>query len=131
MKTIGLIGGMSRESTVTYYEQINQLTNNRLGLLHSAKIVLTSVDFEEIEKCQSLDEWEKSGEILAKEAVKLENAGVDFILICPNTMHKVVEQVQEKITIPILHIADATITELKRLFVHPCSYYPAYSYLTR
>jgi aspartate racemase len=114
MKTIGLIGGMSWESTVTYYQQLNQLVSQKLGGLHSAKILLASVDFDEIEKCQSQNEWEKSGEILAKQARNLEKAGADFILICTNTMHKVADQVQQAINIPLLHIADATITELKK-----------------
>lgn len=113
MKTIGLIGGMSWESTVTYYEQINQLVNQQLGGLHSAKILLASVDFNEIEAYQRSSEWEKNGNILADEAIKLEKGGADFILICTNTMHKVFDQVQEKISIPILHIADATIAVLK------------------
>lgn len=113
MKIIGLIGGMSWESTVTYYEQINQLVNQQLGGLHSAKILLASVDFNEIEAYQRNGEWEKSGNILADEAIKLEKGGADFILICTNTMHKVFDQIQKKVSIPILHIADATIAVLK------------------
>ncbi|GGI64379.1 aspartate/glutamate racemase family protein [Enterococcus alcedinis] len=113
MKIIGLIGGMSWESTVTYYEQINQLVNQQLGGLHSAKILLASVDFNEIEAYQRTGEWEKSGNILADEAIKLEKGGADFILICTNTMHKVFDQIQKKVSIPILHIADATIAALK------------------
>lgn len=93
MKIIGLIGGMSWESTVTYYEQINQLVNQQLGGLHSAKILLASVDFNEIEAYQRTGEWEKSGNILADEAIKLEKGGADFILICTNTMHKVFDQI--------------------------------------
>lgn len=112
MKTIGLIGGMSWESTVTYYTRINQLINVQLGGLHSAKILLASVDFDEIEKCQLANEWEKSGEILEKEALKLAQAGADFLVICTNTMHKVVPQLEKTVTIPILHIADATIAAL-------------------
>lgn len=117
MKTIGLLGGMSWESTVTYYTRINELTNQKLGRLHSAKIKLISVDFEEIERCQAMNQWEKSGEILGKEAQLLEQAGADFLLICTNTMHKVVPQISEYISIPILHIADATITELQKKHV--------------
>jgi aspartate racemase len=113
MKTIGLLGGMSWESTVTYYTRINELMNQRLGGLHSAKIKLASVDFEEIEQCQALNLWEKSGEILGKEAQLLEQAGADFLLICTNTMHKVAPQIADQISIPILHIADATIMELR------------------
>lgn len=113
MKTIGLLGGMSWESTVTYYTRINQLINQKLGGLHSAKIKLASVDFSEIESCQQADEWHKSGEILSREAQQLEKAGADFLLICTNTMHKVEPQIADNLTIPILHIADATIAELK------------------
>ena len=113
MKTIGLLGGMSWESTVTYYTRINELVNEKLGGLHSAKIKLASVDFEEIEQCQVNNEWEKSGEILGKDAQGLEQAGADFLLICTNTMHKVAPQIAEYVSIPILHIADATIAELQ------------------
>lgn len=113
MKTIGLIGGMSWESTVTYYEKINEQINHSLGGLHSAKIILSSVDFAEIEACQKANDWEKSALLLTKEAIKLEKAGADFILICTNTMHKNFEQIQKKITIPILHIAEATIEKLQ------------------
>ena len=114
MKTIGLIGGMSWESTVTYYTEINQLVSQKLGDLHSAKILLSSVDFEEIEKCQSANEWEKSGELLLSEALKLEQAGADFLVICTNTMHKVYQQINEQTKIPLIHIADATISELQK-----------------
>lgn len=114
MKTIGLIGGMSWESTTHYYQLLNEEVVNRLGGLHSAKIVLYSVDFDEIEKCQSANEWEKSGEILGEAAKGLEAAGADFILICTNTMHKVAPQIASMINIPILHIADATADELEK-----------------
>lgn len=113
MKTIGLIGGMSWESTVSYYKIINETIKEKLGGLHSAKILLYSVDFEEIEKCQSTDNWDKSAEILTDVAKKLEIAGADFIVICTNTMHKVVPQIEQNINIPILHIADATAIALK------------------
>lgn len=113
MKTIGLIGGMSWESTVTYYQIINDTVKEELGGLHSAKILLYSVDFSEIEECQSKGEWEKSADILGEAARKLEIAGADFIIICTNTMHKVAPMIQEKINIPIIHIADATVEELK------------------
>lgn len=112
MKTIGLIGGMSWESTVTYYQIINETVRDGLGGLHSAKILLYSVDFAEIEECQAKEEWERSGEILADAAMRLESAGADFIVICTNTMHKVVSQIQAKIRIPIVHIADATAEAL-------------------
>ena len=110
MKTIGLIGGMSWESTIPYYRIINEEVKNKLGGLHSAKIILYSVEFDEIEKCQSNNEWEKSGEILGKAAQVIEAAGADFLLICTNTMHKVVPQIAAKIRIPVIHIADATYT---------------------
>ncbi|WMJ87057.1 aspartate/glutamate racemase family protein [Anaerocolumna sp. MB42-C2] len=108
MKTIGLIGGMSWQSTITYYKIINETIKEQLGGLHSAKCLLYSVDFEEIEKCQSNGEWEKSGNILSEAAISLEKGGADFIIICTNTMHKVVQQIQSKITVPIVHIAEAT-----------------------
>jgi aspartate racemase len=114
VKTIGLLGGMSWESTVTYYKLINEFVNKHLGRLHSAKCLLNSVDFEEIEACQAKGEWDKSGEILAEAAYNLEKAGADFIIICTNTMHKVVGQIQSKITIPVLHIAEATAEELAK-----------------
>lgn len=114
MKTIGLIGGMSWESTIPYYRIINKEVKNRLGGLHSAKIVLYSVEFDEIEKCQSNGEWEKSGDILGNAAKAVESAGADFLLICTNTMHKVVPQIASMIDIPIIHIADATADELEK-----------------
>lgn len=113
MKTIGLLGGMSWESTVPYYQIINEEVKNKLGGLHSAKIILYSVEFDEIEKCQSSGNWKKSGDILGKAAQNLEAAGADFILICTNTMHKVVPQISSMIDIPIIHIADATADELQ------------------
>ena len=114
MKTIGLIGGMSWKSTIPYYRIINEEVKNRLGGLHSAKIVLYSVEFDEIEKCQSNGEWEKSGDILGNAAKAVESAGADFLLICTNTMHKVVPQIASMIDIPIIHIADATADELEK-----------------
>lgn len=114
MKTIGLIGGMSWESTITYYQIINETIKDELGGLHSAKILLYSVDFAEIEECQASGEWNKSAEILTEVAKNLEAAGADFIVICTNTMHKVAPQIQAKISIPIIHIADATAEELKK-----------------
>ena len=114
MKTIGLIGGMSWESTIPYYRIINEEVKEKLGGLHSAKIILYSVEFDEIEKCQSSGEWEKSGEILGNAAKGIENAGADFILICTNTMHKVAPQIASMINIPIIHIADATADGLEK-----------------
>ena len=112
LKTIGLIGGMSWESTVTYYKIINETVKEKLGRLHSAKCILYSVDFQEIEECQTNGNWEKSGEILGEAAYNLEKAGADFIVICTNTMHKVVNQVKEKISVPILHIAEMTAEKI-------------------
>ena len=114
MKTIGLIGGMSWESTIPYYRIINEEIRNRLGGLHSAKIILYSVEFDEIEKCQSRNDWEKSGEILGKAAKGIEAAGADFLLICTNTMHKVAPQIASMVRIPIIHIADAAADELEK-----------------
>jgi aspartate racemase len=113
MKTIGLIGGMSWESTVTYYQLINETVKKELGGLHSGKILMYSVDFAEIEEYQAKGQWDKSAQVLADVAVRLEQAGADFIVICTNTMHKVAPQIQEKIRIPILHIAEATAEALK------------------
>lgn len=113
MKTIGLIGGMSWESTVTYYQIVNETIKRELGGLHSAKVLLYSVDFAEIEKYQASGEWEKSAEVLADAAMNLEKAGADYIVICTNTMHKVAPEIQKKISIPIIHIAEATADELK------------------
>ena len=112
LKTIGLIGGMSWESTVTYYKIINETIKEKLGGLHSAKCILYSVDFQEMEECQANGNWEKSGEILGEAANNLEKAGADFIVICTNTMHKVVNQIKEKISIPILHIAEMTAEKI-------------------
>ena len=113
MKTIGLIGGMSWESTALYYQLINQGVKQQLGGLHSAKIILVSVDFAEIESLQMAGEWTKAGQILAQAAVSLQSAGADFFLICTNTMHIVAEQVQAAVQIPMLHIADATAEAIK------------------
>ena len=113
MKTIGLIGGMSWESTVTYYQNINETIHEQLGGLHSAKILLYSVDFHEVEALMSKNEWDKSAELLTAAAVNLEKAGADFILICTNTLHKVAPQVQAKLSVPLIHIAEATAEVLK------------------
>ena len=113
MKTIGLIGGMSWESTVTYYQLINEAVKEQLGGLHSAKILLYSVDFDEIEALQSGGQWDKAGAILAEIAHKLEQAGADCILICTNTMHKVADAVRTAVSVPLLHIAEATADALE------------------
>ena len=114
MKTIGLIGGMSWESTVTYYQIINTVVKERLGGLHSARCILYSVEFDEIERCQSSGDWERAGAILAEAAAGLERAGADFIVICTNTMHKVAGQVRAAVSVPLLHIAQVTAEELRR-----------------
>lgn len=114
MKTIGLLGGMSWESTVTYYQIVNEVIKKKLGGLHSAKVLLYSVDFSEIETCQAEGNWDKSADILSEAARHLEKAGADFIVICTNTMHKVAPQIQSCISIPIIHIAEATADVLKQ-----------------
>lgn len=113
MKTIGLIGGMSWESTVTYYQLINETVKQQLGGLHSAKILMYSVDFAEIEEYQAQGKWAESAEVLAQAAANLETAGADFLLICTNTMHKVAPQVQSRVSIPLIHIAETTADALK------------------
>lgn len=108
MKTIGLIGGMSWESTASYYRAINQGVKASLGGLHSAKICLISVDFHEVEVLQSNGNWGAAATLLSDEAKKVEAGGADFFLICTNTMHKVAQRVESEVSIPLLHIADAT-----------------------
>ncbi|RAT03636.1 aspartate racemase [Bacillus cereus] len=105
---------MSWESTTEYYRIINEEIKERLGGLHSAKCMINSVDFEEIERFQSNGDWNGAGEVLGNAAYSLQSAGADFIIICTNTMHKVVEKIKENIHIPVLHIADATAKEMKR-----------------
>src|SRR3954452_16526431 len=114
MKTIGLIGGMSWESTVPYYRQINETVKQRLGGLHSAKIVLYSVDFQEIERLQHAGDWEAAGVVLARVARSLEAAGADFLVLCTNTMHKVAGDIEAAVRIPLFHIADPTADAIKR-----------------
>lgn len=114
MKTIGLIGGMSWESSVKYYKVINEEVKERLGGLHSAKCLLYSVDFEEIERYQAEGDWESAGRALGEVASSLEKAGAECIVICTNTMHKVIDHVEARINIPVLHIADATANEIQR-----------------
>jgi len=113
MKTIGLIGGMSWESTVPYYQTINRLIGARLGGLHSARIVLFSVDFHEIEQLQHADRWTEAAEILARAARALERAGADFLVLCTNTMHRVAPEITRAVSLPLLHIADATAERIK------------------
>lgn len=118
MKTIGLIGGMSWESTVTYYQVINETVKKKLGGLHSAQCILYSVDFAEIEHCQAVGDWQRSAEILIEAGLALERAGAAFIVICTNTMHKVVPAMREVLTIPILHIAEMTAQALDDQHIH-------------
>ena len=114
MKTIGLIGGMSWESSIEYYRIINQVVQKKLGGVHSAKIVLISLDFAEIEDLQNSGDWEEATRIMVEAARRVEKGGADLILICTNTMHLMAEEVQEKINIPLLHIADATAQAVKQ-----------------
>jgi aspartate racemase len=113
MKTIGLIGGMSWESSAEYYKIINETVKKRLGGLHSATLIMYSVDFEDIEKLQHAGEWDKATEFMVDAAQKVERGGADFVLICTNTMHKMADEVQHALNIPLLHIADATAAEIK------------------
>ena len=115
MKTIGLLGGMSWESTLGYYRAINEGIKNSLGGLHSAKIAMYSVDFEPIEQLQHVGDWEKTAKILSEAAKSIEAAGADFLLICTNTTHKVAPDIEAAIQIPLLHIADATAEVLVNL----------------
>lgn len=108
MKTIGIIGGMSWESTVTYYQELNKAVKHIKGGFHSAKVIINSVDFAEIEELQRLGQWEETAVILCEAAKSLEKAGADLLLIATNTMHIVAEQVEEATNIPLIHIADAT-----------------------
>jgi aspartate racemase len=114
MKTIGLIGGMSWESSLEYYRIINQTTKAKLGGLHSAKCVLYSVDFAEIEILQHQGQWQEAAHVLIEAAGSLEKCGADFIVLCTNTMHKVADDIQAHINIPFLHIADATARQINR-----------------
>lgn len=113
MKTLGLIGGMSWESTVPYYQQINQTVKAQLGGLHSAKIILYSVDFADIEHLQATDQWDAAGAMLADVAQKLEHAGANALVLCTNTMHKVADAISQAVSIPLLHITDPTAQAVK------------------
>jgi aspartate racemase len=114
VKTIGLIGGMSWESTIPYYRIINETVKERLGGLHSAKVILYSVDFHEIEQLQRAGDWEEAGRVLAQAARSLAAAGAEAIVLCTNTMHKVATAIEGAAPIPLLHIADPTAAEIKR-----------------
>jgi aspartate racemase len=113
MKTIGLLGGLTWESTVTYYEIINRVVAERLGGYHSAKSLLYSVDFAEVEALQSCGDWDGVAALTCDAARRMECGGADFIVICANTMHKVADQVQSAISIPVFHVVDVTAKELK------------------
>ncbi|MBI9049142.1 MAG: aspartate/glutamate racemase family protein [Anaerolineaceae bacterium] len=113
MKIIGLIGGMSWESSIEYYRIINEVTKERLGGLHSAKSVMVSVDFAEIEEMQMRGDWQQAGQAMAAAAKSLENGGADFMVLCTNTMHKLADEMQAAVQIPMLHIADATAERIK------------------
>ncbi len=114
MKTIGLIGGMSWESTIPYYRQINESIKAQLGGLHSAKLVLYSVDFHDIEQLQRAGDWATAGERLAQAARAVELAGADFIVLCTNTMHRVASAIEAAVAIPLCHIVDPTASAIKR-----------------
>jgi len=114
LKIIGLIGGMSWESTVPYYRQVNETVKRQLGGLHSAKVVLVSVDFHEVERLQHAGDWDAAGVLLADAARALQAAGADFVVLCTNTMHKVAPAIEAAVTIPLFHIADPTAEEIKR-----------------
>ncbi|MDQ3006649.1 MAG: aspartate/glutamate racemase family protein [Chloroflexota bacterium] len=114
MKTTGLIGGMSWESSIEYYRIINEATRAKLGGLHSAKSIMVSVDFAEIEILQHQGKWTEAAQILIEAAKNLENGGADFIVLCTNTMHKVADEIQANVKIPLLHIADATAQLVKQ-----------------
>jgi aspartate racemase len=113
MKTIGMIGGMSWESSIEYYRIINETVRTELGGLHSAKSMMVSVEFAEIEALQHQDRWDEAAKILIAAARSLESGGVDFIIICTNTMHKLYDKIQQSVRIPLLHIADATAELIK------------------
>jgi aspartate racemase len=115
MKTIGLIGGMSWESTAVYYKLINELIRQRLGGLHSAKILLYSFDFHEIAALQNNGDWQSAAAMLSNAALKLESAGADVLLICTNTMHLVYHQVAQAVKIPLIHIADPAASAVQRV----------------
>jgi aspartate racemase len=118
MKPIGLLGGMSWESTALYYRWINEGIRERLGGLHSAQVALFSVDFQPIEELQHAGRWDDAGATLARAAQQVEAAGADFLLLCTNTMHKVAPQIEAAITVPFLHIADATAARIKQQGLH-------------
>ncbi len=114
MRTVGLLGGMSWESSAEYYRLLNELVRERLGGLHSARCVLLSVDFAEIERLQVAGDWEAAGEVLAVAAASLQRSGAELVLLCTNTMHRVADQVEAVLDVPFLHLADATAQAVRR-----------------
>jgi aspartate racemase len=114
MKTIGLIGGMSWESTAVYYRLLNEIVRERLGGLHSAELLLWSFDFHEVEACQAAGRWDQATALMVEAAGRLERGGAELLLICTNTMHKMAPEVQAAVSIPLLHIADATAAAIKK-----------------
>lgn len=115
MRTVGLLGGMSAESTTLYYQAMNRLVRERLGGLHSAQLLLWSIDFAPMAAWQAAGEWDEAGAFLAENARRLEGAGAEAILICANTMHMVADQVQAAVGVPLIHVADATADAVKAL----------------
>ena len=118
MKTIGLIGGMSWESTIPYYRAVNETIKEKLGGLHSAQIILVSVDFHGVERLQHAGDWEAAGALMADAARALQRAGADCVVLCTNTMHKVAHAIEAAVGIPFLHIADPTAAEIKQAGLH-------------
>lgn len=114
MRRIGMLGGMSWESSALYYTAVNEGVRERLGGLHSADLVMISVDFAEVERLQAEGEWERAGDLLAAEAMRLELAGAECVVVCTNTMHKVADRVQAAVAIPLLHLADVTAAAVRR-----------------
>lgn len=118
MKTIGLLGGMSWESTDLYYQHINKMIQTQLGKLHSAKVILVSIDFSEVAALQQLGLWEQAGAYLSEQALKLEQAGADCILLCTNTMHNIADQIEASISVPLIHIVNATAQDILNQHIH-------------
>lgn len=118
MRVIGMLGGMSWESTAEYYRLANELVRERLGGLHSARVLLSSVDFAEVERLQSAGAWDEAGDLLASEAARLAAGGAELLVLCTNTMHKVADRVQAATDVPLLHLADATAVAVRAAGVH-------------
>ncbi|MCB2176516.1 MAG: aspartate/glutamate racemase family protein [Actinomycetales bacterium] len=118
MRVIGMLGGMSWESTAEYYRLANELVRERLGGLHSARVLLSSVDFAEVERLQTAGAWDEAGDLLAAEAARLAAGGAELLVLCTNTMHKVADRVQAATSVPLLHLADATADAVRAAGVH-------------